>query len=209
MDQLYHFIIAHASAAPWILFGLFLLAGMNIPISIDVLIIIASLLSATVISELTLPLYLSALLGCYFSAWIAYWLGRFFGKKLLKISWIAKMLPPTRLKKLETFYRNHGFLTLLIGRFIPFGVRNGIFISTGMSQLSFKKFMLRDIFPAFLWTTACFSLFYTLGSNYELLVKYVKLINITIFCAFGVTVIIFICYKRRKNKKNAKSDPVK
>ena len=209
MDQIYYFITQHATAAPWILFGLFLLAGMNIPISIDILVIIAALLAATIIPELTLPLYFSALLGCYLSAWLAYWLGRFFGKKLLKIKWIATMLPATRLVKLETFYRKHGFLTLLVGRFIPFGVRNGIFMSTGMSQLSFKKFMLRDIFPAFLWTTACFSLFYMLGSNYELLVKYVKLINISIFCAFGVTVIIFICYKRRKNKKNAESDPVK
>lgn len=206
MDQVYQFIIAHSSAAPWILFGLFLLAGMNIPISIDILVIIASLLAATIVPELTVPLYFSALLGCYLSAWLAYWIGRLFGEKLLKMPWMAKMLPPARLEKLETFYRKHGFLTLLIGRFIPFGVRNGIFMSTGISKLSFKKFILRDIFPAFLWTTTAFFLFYTLGSNYELLVKYVKLINITIFCAFGVTVIIFICYKRRKNKKNAKSE---
>ena len=182
---------------------------MNIPISIDILVIIASLLAATIIPEATLPLYFSALLGCYFSAWLAYWLGRLVGKKLLRIRSIAKVLSPERLAKLETFYLKHGFLTLLIGRFIPFGVRNGIFMSTGMSRLSFWKFILRDIFPVFLWTTLAFSLFYALGSNYDLLVKYVKIINITLFCAFGVTVIIFICYKRRKNKKNTKSDSTK
>lgn len=209
MDQLYQFIVQHASMAPWILFGLFLLAGINIPISIDILVIIASLLAATILPELTIPLYLSALLGCYFSAWLAYWLGRLIGKKLLKIQWIGKVLSSERLSKLEIFYRKHGFLTLLIGRFIPFGVRNGIFMSTGISRLSFWKFILRDLFPVFLWTTLSFSLFYTLGSNYDLLVKYVKLINISIFCAFGVTVIIFICYKRRKNKKNTKTDSIK
>jgi membrane protein DedA with SNARE-associated domain len=209
MDQLYQFIIAHSTIAPWLLFGLFLLAGLNIPISIDILIIIASLLSATIIPELTVPLYLSALCGCYFSAWLAYWLGRLFGEKLLQLRWMRQYLSPSRLEKLKAFYLKHGFLTLLIGRFIPFGVRNGIFMSTGMSRFSFKQFILRDLFPSFLWTTSAFFIFYTLGSNYELLVKYVKLINLLIFCAFGVTVIIFICYKRRKNNRNTKSGPVK
>lgn len=201
MEYLYEFILQHAHVAPYVLFGLFLLAGLNIPISIDVLVIIASLLAATIIPELTLPLYISALCGCYFSAWIAYWLGRLVGPKLLKIPMMRKLLPETRLHKLQTFYQKHGFFTLLIGRFIPFGVRNGIFMSTGISRLSFLTFILRDLFPAFLWTTSAFLLFHTLGSNYELLVKYVKLINLSLFCAFGVTVIAVICYKRRKNRK--------
>jgi membrane-associated protein len=201
MEYLYEFVVAHAHISPYILFGLFLLAGLNVPISIDILVIIASLLAATTIPELTIPLYLSSLLGCYVSAWLAYWLGRLVGKKLLHFKFMQKMLPEERLKKLATFYRKHGFLTLLVGRFVPFGVRNGIFMSTGISRLSFPLFMLRDLLPAFAWTTSAFFLFHQLGSNYELLVKHLKLINISLFCAFGVTVIAVICYKRRKNRK--------
>lgn len=201
METLYHWIIEHAKAAPWILFGLFLLAGLNIPISIDILVVIASILAATILPESTLTLYLSAWAGCYFSGWLAYWMGRLVGYRLLKFKWMAKMLPPARLEKIGFFYQKHGFLTLLIGRFIPFGIRNGIFMSTGIARSSFKKFMLRDLIPVFIWTTSTFYLFHTLGSNYDLLVKYVKIINLTLFCSFGVTVIALICYKRRKAKK--------
>lgn len=201
MEQLYYFISQHSGKAPWILFGLFLCAGLNIPISIDILIIIASLLAATVIPEATIPLYLSAFFGCYFSAWLAYWVGRLIGRKLLGTKWLSKLLPESKLVKIENFYRRHGFLTLLIGRFIPFGIRNGIFMSTGISKLSFGLFALRDIFPAFLWSTAAFWGFHALGSNYDKLVNCVKTINLLLFCAFGVTVIAIICYKKRKKKQ--------
>jgi len=201
MESLYEFIVHHAHIAPYLLFGLFLLAGLNIPISIDILVIIASILAATIIPEHTISLYVSALCGCYFSAWLAYWLGRLAGRKLLKTAFFKKLLPEEKLDRLQKFYKKHGFLTLLIGRFIPFGVRNGIFMSTGMSRLSFATFCLRDIIPTLLWTSSTFLLFHTLGSNYESLVKYLKWINLSLFCAFGVTVIAIFCYKRRKYKK--------
>lgn len=205
MESLYRWIVEHTAAAPWILFILFLLAGLNIPLSIDVLIAIASILAATLIPESTWALYFSALAGCYFSAWLSYWLGRLVGRKLLKWRWMQKILPQERLEKISHFYKKHGFLTLLIGRFIPFGIRNGIFMSTGISRSSFGKFALRDLLPVTLWTSCAFYLFHTLGANYTLLIKYIKIINLTLFCAFGVTVIAWICYKRRRVKK--KNEP--
>ncbi len=204
MESIYQFIIANQSKSPWIIFFLYLLAGLNIPICIDILLIISAVIAA-MSPEMFWPLFISAFLGCYFSAWIAYATGRIFGRKLLKIKWIRKLLPEEKLQKIKKFYSKRGFSTLLLGRFIPFGVRNAIFMTTGITKSSFTKFALRDLFPAFFWTSTCFTLFYLLGSNYESLTRYLKTANVILFLALGVTVIIVFWYKRRKNLLQSKS----
>lgn len=203
METIYQFIIANQTKAPWIIFSLYLLAGMNIPICIDILVIISAVIAA-MSPEMLWPLFLSAFLGCYFSAWIAYGIGRAFGRKLLKVKWISKILPEEKIKKMEKFYSRKGFLTLLIGRFIPFGIRNAIFMSTGISRSSFIRFALRDLFPAFFWTFVCFFIFYFLGANYESLTHYLKRAHVILFLALSVTVITVFWYKKRKKLLQSK-----
>ncbi len=201
MQSIVEFILANRYQAHWIILGTLLLAGCSLPISIDLVLIFTSFLAATLIPERTLLLYLSLLVGTYFSAWIAYGIGRFLGKKLLTWRFFAKMLPQKRLQRIHAFYQKHGFLTLLCGRFIPFGVRNCIFITTGMSRSPFCTFALRDLIACPLWVTICFTIFFSIGQNYTLLMQKMKMINIALFLVFGVTLISFVWYKKRKKKQ--------
>ena len=201
MQQIIHFIVENSSYTPWITFFLILLAGFNIPVSVDMIIVLTAFLAATTIPELTPYLFISILVGAYFSAWICYWMGRKVGIKLLKIRYFAKLLPKNRLEKLEGFYRRYGLLTLVIGRFIPFGIRNCLFMTTGMCRASFKTFIWRDALACSVWVSVCFFAFYNLGQSYEILLQKVKTLNLFIFLAFGVTGIAFVCYK--KYRKNA------
>ena len=198
MDQFIHFVIENSAFAPWICFGLILLAGLNIPISIDVVLAIAAFLAATTLPKQALALFTSVLLGTYFSAWICYWIGRKAGGKILSIRYFAKILPQKRLNQMKLFYQKYGLLTLLIGRFIPFGFRNCLFVTTGISKYSFLKFMWRDALACLLWTSVCFFSFYHLAQSYDILIQKIKLFNRVIFSVFGVTVIIFFCYKKRR-----------
>lgn len=204
MDTLIEWISSHAQQAHWFIFGALLLAGFNIPISADLLIIVAAFLAATVIPEHVLHLFLAVFVGCYFSAWGAYWVGRLVGGKLLQYRWFAKLIPESRLEKIHHFYEKYGFLTLLIGRFIPLGVRNCIFMSSGMSRMHFGKFAFWDMIACLTWTTCSFYAFYALGQNYQVLWNYVKTFNILIFAAFSVTLIAVFWYKRR-NKTAAEA----
>jgi membrane protein DedA with SNARE-associated domain len=102
--------------------------------------------------------------------------------------------------KARSFYEKYGFWTLVIGRFIPFGVRNCIFMTTGMSRFSFSRFMLMDAVACSLWVTISFYSFYTLGQNYQMIWHYLKTFNLLLFAAFSVTVISMICYKSRKKR---------
>lgn len=201
MDAFLNWIQSHAQHSHYALFGLALLAGMNIPISIDLLMIIGATLAATVIPEHLYIIFFSLFLGCTLSAWIAYCLGRFLGRKLLKLPFFSKFLSKKRVAKMKKFYDKRGPFALIFGRFIPFGVRNALYMSSGMSKLSFPKFALWDGLACFIWSLASFSLYYTLGKNIEALYTNVKWANLAIFGAFSVTVIGIIWYKKRKKAK--------
>src|SRR5262249_36255657 len=91
--------------------------------------------------------------------------------------------------------------TLIVGRFIPFGVRNCIFMSSGMSKMHFGKFALMDALACTIWSGTLFYLFLTLGQNYTTLCHHLKKFNLLLFTAFSVTVIGFIWYKARKKTR--------
>ncbi len=200
MDYFSQIIANHAHNAHWYIFVAIILAGFNIPFSTDVIILAAAILAATIIPENTWLLYFCILFGCYFSAMCAYWLGRLLGSALSKKKFFCKLMSPQRLLKIKQFYGKYGLWTLVLGRFIPFGVRNCIFMSSGMSKVPFGKFILMDALACFLWCSSCFYLFFTLSQNYELIWHYLKTFNLLIFAAFSVTVISFIWYKSRKKK---------
>ena len=200
MESLIEWVLGHADYAHWYIFGAILLAGFNIPISADLLIVIGGFLAATAVPHHLWHLYFAIFLGCYFSAWIAYGFGRFLGDRFNKYRWFNRLMPTARLEKIQRFYSKHGLWTLLLGRFIPFGIRNCIFMSSGMSRVSFLKFALWDLLACLTWTSVSFYFFYVLGQNYQILLDHLKTLNVLIFLAFSVTVIGLIWYKRRKKR---------
>ncbi len=206
MDTVVEFITRHAHAAHWYVFIAIILAGFNIPISTDLLILLSAFIAAAILPEHTWHLYLSVLLGCYFSAWCAYWIGRLLRGPIQRMPFLNRLLKQERMNKIRSFYEKYGLWTLILGRFIPFGVRNCIFMTTGMSKFNFYRFILMDALACFVWCSIYFYAFYTLGQNYQVIWHYVKTFNLLIFAAFSVAVISIIWYK---NKKKARSTRLK
>jgi len=204
LETINNWIISHANHAHWLIFGAILLAGCNLPISIDLILILAAVLAATTLADQAPHLFLAVYLGSFFSAWIAYWIGRLLGPKLTSIRFFDQLLAKKRLDSINNFYEKYGFLTLLIGRFIPFGVRNCLFLTSGIAKVHFGKFAARDSCACLIWAGLSFSFFYTLGHNYERLIVWMKTANLFIFLAFSVTAIGIIWYKKRK--KNQRPD---
>jgi membrane-associated protein len=204
METIMTFITEHAHHAHWFVFFAIILAGLNIPISIDLILLMSAFLAAVIIPEHTVYLFLSCILGCWFSACAAYWVGRLLGPQLCKIRFFARLINVERLGKMKAFYTKYGMRTLIVGRFIPFGVRNCIFMSSGMSKMHFGKFILIDAIACSLWCSIAFSIFYFLGQNYQVIWHYLKTFNLLVFGAFSVTVIVFLWYKSRKKTKITK-----
>lgn len=201
-EAIQELITRHAPTAHWYIFGALILAGFNLPFSADALILLSAFLAAVIIPEHTWHLFFSALIGCYLSAMCAYWVGRILGPTLQRISFFSKIFYPARIDKIHHFYEKYGLWTLMFGRFIPFGVRNCIFMTAGLSKMDFIKFILRDSIACSLWCGTIFYAFYTLGQNFQVIWETLKTFNLVIFAAFSVTVIGFIWYKRRKKDRS-------
>ncbi len=201
MTFITNWFLEYSNIAHWVCFGAILLAGLNLPVSIDIIMVTAAVLAATTLPEKTFHFFFALLIGSYFSAWLSYWFGRILGQKLQNTRFFKRILNPKKMDKLRKFYEKYGLWTLIIGRFIPCGVRNCLFMSTGMSKMSFGKFILRDLLACSLWVSVSFYAFFTLGQNYQELYKYIKTFNILVFIGLSVTVIGIIWYKLKKKKQ--------
>jgi membrane-associated protein len=197
MDTLIQFLFDNAHYAHWMIFGALMLAGFNIPISEDLMIILSAVLAATVVPENTIILFVTVFLGCYLSDWVCYWIGRKFGPKLWQMKWFAKTVNKKKLDLIHNYYEKYGFWTLLIGRFIPFGVRNCLFLTAGAGKMHFGKFILSDGIACIISNTALFTLAFYAGRNHEELLQFIKTFNIFLFILFLVLIIGLIWYKRK------------
>lgn len=203
MDSIFDFIIAQAPYAHFYIFGLFLLAGLNVPVSEDVLIIAGAIISVKFAPENAIWLLLACYMGAYVSDLISYCLGRTLGVKILSVKPFSKLIDKKKLDTVSGFFDRYGALTLFFGRFIPFGVRNALFLSAGISKMNFAKFAIVDLLACTMTTAILFTLGRNFAENYEQLFGYIGESK-WIIAAVAITVIsIIVIIKKRK-----KSDPV-
>jgi membrane-associated protein len=196
MEEIYNLIQSNVHMAPFIIFGMLLLAGFNIPISEDGMLFISALLANKNPDHLV-PLFIGVYLGAYFSDLICYSLGRFLGPKIFEIKMFKNMVPQERIDRIHAFYEKYGIVTLIFGRFIPFGVRNGLFLTAGLGKMDFLKFALSDLLAATITCSLYFTLYYKFGST---VVEFVKEANIAIFGVALVVVLILWLKKKKLNR---------
>ncbi|MBK23295.1 MAG: alkaline phosphatase [Bdellovibrionaceae bacterium] len=195
MEAALEYINANAANAPYIIFGLLLLAGFNVPVSEDIMLFTSALLAAKN-PELLYPLFIAVFAGAYLSDVICYaFMGRFLGEKIFKIKFFKSMAPPEKIAKVTEFYEKYGIITLILGRFIPFGVRNALFLTAGLGKMNALKFCISDFIACTISCLSFFSLYYYFG---ESVIEYVKKFNLIIFAVAIVGGIIFFIRNRKK-----------
>ncbi len=196
MDLILNFIQSHILWAPYIIFFLLLLAGFNIPVSEDLMLFVSATL-AVQNPELLSQLFISVFLGAYLSDLICYQLGRHMGPKLWNFRLFANMISRDKVSRISHFYEQYGVVTLLLGRFIPFGVRNGLFLTAGLGKMEFKRFAFCDLIACTVSTVSYFSLYYIYG---EMIIDYIKRTQKAIFI-LGLIIVLVWLWKRRSLKR--------
>lgn len=202
METILAFFNSYISYWPITVFLALLLAGFNLPISEDAMII----LSATIVQQdnsLFIPTYIALYCGIFFSDIISYFIGRLLSKGFLQIRLLNKKMTPENIKWVSEHLDNHGFLTFIICRFIPFGVRNMLFMGSGFVNLKFHKFILFDSIAAFISCSTLYLLVYYIG---EIVDGPFKILGTVLFIILIILSIIGIIklIRKRKNKKQDK-----
>ncbi len=166
LETLTDWLILYKDIAPYAVFFLLLLAGCSIPISEDVLIIASGVLAGSSLPEKTVSLFLAAFLGSYLSDWIAYWMGRYVARRASK-NGRCFGIPISRdfTKRFEGYFEKWGLLTLMIGRMIPFGFRNGIFMTAGAGRMPFYRFLISDGISCLIFSSVVFWLSFHAGTG--------------------------------------------
>lgn len=205
IESLVHFACANAHSAHWIFFLLLMLAGINIPISEDLVLLTGGAIASTCIPDETLHLYLWIYAGCWISAWEAYAIGRCFGPRLYDIRWFRHVITRNRIIRLHHYYEKFGVFTFIVGRFIPGGVRNALFLTAGLGKMPFWKFIARDGFACLISSSVIFSIGFSLGENYRLVLHYLKTYNeIVIGCILLLIFTVLLGFWWKKSNPKSK-----
>ena len=79
-----------------------------------------------------------------------YWIGYFFGKKIVAHPRIP--IDEEHIKETKKFFDKYGGKTIIMARFMPF-VRTFAPFVAGVSRMSYKQFISYDLIGAFSWVT--------------------------------------------------------
>lgn len=203
MEDIFNYLCQNAPHAHYLFFGLLMLAGMNIPISEDLLLLMSGVVAALCLNDNFVSLYLWMFAGCFLSGIEAYWIGRILGPKLYTLPFFRKFITEERVATLHTYYERFGVFTFIVGRFIPCGVRNALFMSAGMGKMPFLTFISRDFFAALLSSLVLYSIGFQSAAHYQELFTFFQSYSKLFFMILLLTIFLTIFLRTRKKEKLA------
>ena len=196
------YLISMAPYLHFVSFGLLILAGFNLPIPEDVVMIVSGSIAATVVPENTVIILTGCFLGAYISDIFAYCLGRYFLSWVIRHRRMAKILPVKKIKTMEQYFCKYGEKTLFFGRFIPFGFRNAIFMTSGILGMKFHHFLIIDFLALCATTSILFTLGYKFGGNYQDVINFANKFYFILFPVLVLLIIFFIRKFMKHHREN-------
>ena len=145
---------------------LFMVAtGAGLPLPEEVAIVTAGILSAQ--GQLNPWLAFGAcLVGALAGDCLMYWLGRHFGRRVLKERhWWNRFFHPEREAQIEQMLQKHDFKVLFLARFLV-GLRSPVYLASGILRLPFRRFLMIDLVCATIVIATFFGLSYFLSHRF-------------------------------------------
>lgn len=207
MPDLFGLLSQYIDFFPLVALGGLLLAGLNLPVSEDLIIITGALLSYKK-PELLIYNLLAIYLGAISTDYLVYWVGRKVRSGASKYKFFSRMIPEKALNKMQRYLDKYGIFTFIVCRFIPFGVRNTLFFTAGFSQLRFKLFVIFEGIAAMISINTLFFLTYRFGEEIR---KPFKIAGIILFialvsCILSLIVRLFVMWRRNRRKAIADAE---
>ncbi len=143
-EWLEQILYQYANIAPLIIFFVLVIAALNIPISEDLTVIIAGIFVSNVVPQQIGWMHLALIAGAVGGDMLSYVIGRKAGDSILKMPLFQRVMPQRKLDLLSQHFAKHASLTILLGRLIPFGVRNALSLFSGITHFPVWKFLLLD-----------------------------------------------------------------
>ncbi|MDR2490976.1 MAG: DedA family protein [Spirochaetaceae bacterium] len=197
MKELWFFISQNVEYFPLAAFICLLLAGFNLPFSEDLIIITGALISVDN-KSLLVPTVAVIYAGVVISDVISYWIGTRIRQGAPRFRIAENLITPKRLEWLKRHIDKWGIFTFIICRFIPFGIRNTLFLGSGILGVRLRFFIICDFIAAAVSVNTLFFLVYQFGEDIK---RPIKALGIILFIAliFAVTLFsVFSIFKKTR-----------
>jgi len=202
MPDIFALLSQYVHFFPLVALAGLILAGLNLPVSEDLIIITAALLSHEQPS--LIPYNLVAIhIGVIGTDFFVYWVGTRVRKGTSKKKFFTRLFSEKALDKMHHFLNKLGIFAFIIARFIPFGFRNTFFFSTGFFNLRFKIFTIYDITAALISINTLFFLTYMFGDAAKRPIKIAGIILFFVVISAAISMIVRLIVTWRKNKRKA------
>jgi membrane-associated protein len=138
--------------------------------------------------------YLAAVIGDTAN----YHIGKKIGAKILEKEDI-KYINKEYLKKASAFYKKHGSMTILLGRFIPI-IRTFVPFVAGIGEMNYTKFLTYNMLGGFAWVSFFLGTGYFFGNLPFIKHNFSYVVIAIVFISIIPGVVAFI--KEKKNPNN-------
>ncbi|MEH7098150.1 VTT domain-containing protein [Neobacillus vireti] len=146
--------------------------------------------------------YLLALLTVLVSGGVGitatYWIGRAGGYRLIEKYGKYIHLGPERYKKTAAWFERSGSKLLIFAYFIP-GIRHFTGYISGISRMSFRKFIIPAYLGSFLWGICFITLGTVLGPRWEVFHQAARRYFIIFIIVFAILMVGFLAFRFYKN----------
>lgn len=145
------------------IFALLALGLLGLPVPDELLTLFVGYLSSTMVLDYSLSV-LVCFVGSITGMLISYTIGLRVGQPVVDRygKWVG--LTPKRFASVKRWFFRFGNWTIFIAYFVP-GIRHVTSYVSGISAMSFKKYLLVTVAGAFLWSLLFVSIGYLVGSK--------------------------------------------
>lgn len=183
-----------------------ILGGLGLPVPEEAPVILAAVLSRK--GTMWWPVALaSCFAGVLAGDFVVYFLGYFYGEKVLRFRLTRKFLTKAREVQIKGYFHRHGVKILILARFAV-GFRTAAYLTAGILRLPALKLLAADLFAASLSTFAMFGLGYWFANWIETGMREIKDYLVVVVFTIAASWLLIRFYRGRRRAGQLVGPPV-
>jgi membrane protein DedA with SNARE-associated domain len=196
--DLLNFLTPYGTHSYYVMFAILIACGFGFPMPEDIVLITGGMLASRGITD-TSTVIAVCMAGVLCGDSAVFLIGRKFGPALKTKKLFRRIISPKVDKRVDSIIQKYGDKVIFMARFMP-GLRTPIFMTCGIYQVSFWKFLTLDGLAALISVPVWVYVGVIFGENLELLEQKIRQFQVGIYSLLGGLIALGILYAIVKKK---------
>jgi membrane protein DedA with SNARE-associated domain len=202
MDLLERLITIFAENGYVAVFIALMICGAGLPLPEDITLVAGGVIAGLGYANVH-AMFALAMFGVLLGDAGIFLLGHYYGSRILKWRFVARVLTPERYAKVQEKFDRYGNRMLFFARFLP-GMRTTVYLTAGTThRVSFARFLIIDTLAALISVPFWVYLGFFGADNHEWLVKWMRRGQSSLWALVGILVltllVLWLKHRRRGN----------